>query len=143
MPIWRLLVRPIQIQQGDDTNGYDTPVRVDQPRSMMRVKKFGRTTALTTGTVEARITTPVGLDYNSKYFKAKVWFKDVWTVKASPTEAFALPGDSGSLVVSEDATRAIGVVFACSRRGEYAWIIPMANAQGAFGGLTLVGKHGV
>jgi hypothetical protein len=129
--------------QGDDADGYDTPVRTAVPISMMAVKKFGRTTALTTGEIEARVTAPMPVTYTSKYFKGTIWFKDVWTVKAPTGSVFALPGDSGSLVVTEDGSRAVGLVFAANSNGEYAWIIPMSCVTNAFGGLALIGGHGV
>ncbi len=129
--------------QGDDVDGYDTPVVQSAPLSRMKVKKFGRTTALTTGIVQAKITAPVAVAYTAKYFKGTVWFKDVWTVETDTNDPFALPGDSGSLVVSEDGTRAVGIVFAANNTGEYAWIVPMPCVLGSFGGLTLVGAHGI
>jgi hypothetical protein len=109
---------------------------------MMRVKKFGRTTGLTQGTLEARVTTPTPITYNSKHFRGIVWFKDVWTVRAL-NAPFALPGDSGSLVVNENASAAIGIVFAANPSGEYGWIIPMPAVVAAFGGLTLLSRHGI
>jgi hypothetical protein len=129
--------------QGDVADGYDTPPRTATPVSMMAVKKFGRTTGFTTGEIEARVSSPMPVTYTSRYFKGTVWFKDVWTVRASDGAPFALPGDSGSLVVSDDARHAIGLVFAASRNGEYAWIIPIDCVTGSFGGLKLVSAHGV
>jgi hypothetical protein len=129
--------------QGDDADGYDTPVAHISPVSRMKVKKFGRTTALTTGNVQAKIAAPVAVAYTSKHFKGTVWFKDVWTVQTNTSDPFALPGDSGSLVVSEDGTLAVGVVFAANNTGEFAWIVPMPCVMGSFGGLTLVGAHGI
>jgi hypothetical protein len=128
--------------QGNATEGYDTPEIAASSLSMMQVKKFGRTTALTEGIVEAKVTTPMPVSYSAKHFKGTVWFKDVWTVRGRG-EAFALPGDSGSLVVTRDGTKAIGLVFAASPNGEYAWIIPMPCVLGALGGLELVAKHGI
>jgi hypothetical protein len=128
--------------QGTAAEGYDTPVVAAAPLSLMRVKKFGRTTALTEGAVEAKVTSPMPVSYNAKHFKGTVWFKDVWTVHGL-NGAFALPGDSGSLVVTQDGTKAVGLVFAASTNGEYAWIIPMPCVLGALGGLTLVAAHGV
>jgi hypothetical protein len=127
-------------QGGDD--GYDTPRNVSAPRSLMPVKKFGRTTRLTEGEVEAKVTSPMPVAYTSKHFKGTVWFKDVWTVRGK-NGVFALSGDSGSLVVTEDGNTAIGLVFAANANGEYAWIIPMPCVIGAFGGLQLVTGHGV
>lgn len=129
--------------QGDAQDGYDTPVKVSAPLSRMKVKKFGRTTGLSYGMVQAKITAPMAVGYNSKHFKGTVWFKDVWTVKSRSSDPFALPGDSGSLVVSDNGLSAIGVLFAANNTGEYGWIIPMPCVVGSFGGLKLVGQHGV
>ena len=46
--------------QGDARLGYDTPASVSDPLSMMRVKKFGRTTGLSFGTVEAKVANSTG-----------------------------------------------------------------------------------
>jgi hypothetical protein len=113
------------------------------PTSGLVVKKFGRTTGFTTGIVEAKTTAPLGLDYNSKHFQAKVWFTNVWSVRAHPDPVFALPGDSGSLIVNENATHALGLLFACNKSGDTAWFIPMQNISAAFHGLDLVGGHGL
>jgi hypothetical protein len=105
--------------QGDQASGYDTPRTLAEPHSLLRVKKVGRTTGLTFGEIEARISTPTPITYNSKNFKGTVWFKDFWTVTAVDGEHFVLPGDSGSLVVSEDGDSAVGVVFAGNPAGNY------------------------
>jgi hypothetical protein len=109
---------------------------------MMNVKKFGRTTGITIGQIEAKVASPMPVEYNSKHFKGLVWFENVWTVRGTKGP-FALPGDSGSLVVTDDGQEAVGLVFASSRNGEYAWIIPMPCVVGMFGGLRLVNGHGV
>ena len=124
-----------------DANGYDTPAASLEPKSGMRVKKFGRTTALTHGLVEARVIAPMPVGYTSSHFKGTVWFTNVWTVRGV-NGAFALPGDSGSLVVSEDGAHSVGVVFAANPGGEYGWIIPMPCVLQSFGGLRLVSNHG-
>lgn len=128
--------------QGDNHSGYDTPSAIAEPISLQRVKKVGRTTGLTFGEVEARINTPTPIEYKAKHFKGTVWFRDVWTVRAV-SQYFALPGDSGSLVVSEDGQIALGILFAGNPSGDYGWIIPMPAAVAVFGGLVLVDGHGV
>jgi hypothetical protein len=135
-------VKMLSSWQGDDAAGYDTPRRTSAPVSMMNVKKFGRTTELTFGTVEARVTTPMPVTYSAKHFKGVVWFTDVWTIHG-PNGAFALPGDSGSLVVTDDGSSTVGLVFASNSNGEYAWIIPMPCILNTFGGLRLVTGLGV
>lgn len=124
-----------------DAGGYDTPTAVTDPVAGMSVVKFGRTTGKTTGRVEARIPTDTPIPFRMKYFTATVWFRDVWTVLGDEGDPFALPGDSGSLVVSEDGKHAIGLVFAAA--GDYGVIIPMPHVLSCLGGLELVGKHGV
>jgi hypothetical protein len=129
--------------QGAEDTGYDTPATVAPLSSGMRVKKVGRTTGLTAGTVEALINTPFALPYKAKHFQATVWAQDVWTVRADGGTAFALSGDSGSLVVAEDESASVGILFAASPKGEYGWIIPMTHVVTLFGGVSLVHGHGV
>lgn len=129
--------------QGDSSAGYDTPAKVVAPASGMRVKKYGRTTGLTVGAVESLIPTPTAIPYKATHFTATVWMRDVWTVAADPGTAFALPGDSGSLVVTEAGDSAVGLVFAASPQGDYGWIVPMTHITSLFGGLRLVSGHGI
>jgi hypothetical protein len=129
--------------QGAADHGYDTPARTADPASLMRVKKYGRTTGLTRGWIEAKITTPTPITYNSKHFKGVVWFTSIWTVHADEGSPFALLGDSGSLVVTEDSSAAVGLVFAANPSGEYGWIIPISTVLATFDGLRLLNGHGV
>jgi hypothetical protein len=129
--------------QGDDENGFDTPNSVIAPRTGMKVKKFGRTSGLSFGTIEASVL-PFPLPYVCKLFKATVWIRDAWTVRTNVSgEAFAIAGDSGSLVTDEDAQNAIGVIFAATPSGDLGYIIPMTHLAGLFGGIRLVSAHGV
>ena len=132
--------------QGDDLEGYDTPSSTISVQSEMRVKKFGRTTGLTTGVVESRQAL-FALPYKCRLFSAVVWFEDTWTVLSDGHDPFALSGDSGSLVVTEDGQHAVGVVFAAGggsyRGGGYGIIIPIEHVLSMFGGLQLVSGHGV
>jgi hypothetical protein len=129
--------------QGDDANGYDTPKATTSPQSGLAVKKFGRTTGLTTGTIEALVPTPWILPYKSDEFTANVWFTDTWTIRSDGNEPFALPGDSGSLVVSGDGQMAIGLLFAVNNRGQYGIIMPIEDVMAAFEIVNLVSGHGV
>ena len=128
--------------QGDETNGYDTPGSTIEPLSGMGVKKFGRTTGLTQGVIEAKVATPQAIEYRAKYFRGTVWFRDVWSV-AAIGDHFALGGDSGSLVVTEDGKHAIGLIFAANPTGSYGWIVPTSCVLRAFTGLELVHGHGL
>lgn len=127
--------------QGSDIIGYDTPSTVFPLKSGMRVKKFGRTTGLTFGTVEALVPYNMALPYKNKNFSALVWFKDVWTVRSDANSQFALPGDSGSLVVTEDGGAAVGLLFA--GRANYGIIIPIQKVLDRLGNLKLVNGHGI
>ena len=131
--------------QGDDIDGYDTPPVPGPLQSNMRVKKVGRTTGLTFGTLEARLIAPFAMPYKCQYFSAVVWCRNAWTVRSDDHAMFALPGDSGSLVVTEDGLQAVGVVFAVSQgaSGDYGIIIPIDHVLNMFGGLRLVNNHGV
>lgn len=127
--------------QGDQF-GYDTPSNTMQPFAGLKVKKFGRTTGLTHGIIESvTIRTPVR--YQADDFKAIVWFQNVWVVRALGPDPFAIGGDSGSLVVTEDGSASVGMVFASNNRGDYVNIIPIDRISRAFGGLELVGGHGI
>ena len=128
--------------QGDNDSGYDTPIGTIVPTSGLRVKKVGRTTGVTLGTVEALIPTPMPLPYKVRYFTAKVWFTDVWTIRADENNHFALPGDSGSLVVSEDGKNAVGLLFASSNKGDYGFIAPIETILNDLNS-TLIGNHGI
>lgn len=129
--------------QGDAINGYDTPAAIVAPTSQLAVKKFGRTTGLTHGQVESKVAAFVPVPYNAQNFKGTVWFQDVWVVRDTAGGAFALQGDSGSLVVTEDGTGAVGLVFACARSGEFTLIVPLDSVSMAFGGIQLVDGHGI
>ena len=128
--------------QGSEDTGYDTPAKETVPASGLRVKKFGRTTGLTIGTVESHISSLMSLPYKMKHFAATVWFRNIWAVVGDAGNPFALPGDSGSLVVTEDGEQAVGLVFAVASY-DYSFIIPIRRITGCFGGLSLVGGHGV
>lgn len=127
--------------QGDECDGYDTPTHVVDPVPGLGVKKFGRTSGLTHGVVEAHISTLMWLPYKNRHFSSTVWFTDVWTVKPAQGEHFALPGDSGSLVVSDDERSAVGLIFAAASKGEYGIMVPISTVLSELS-LTLVGRHG-
>lgn len=127
--------------QGDDRDGFDTPAASVSPASGLRVKKFGRTTGFTTGTVEAFVPTPWLLPYKAGKFTSAVWFTDTWTVRGDGTDPFALPGDSGSLIVTEDGSAVVGLLFAVNSRGHYGIIMPINQVLAYFGGAGIVSGH--
>jgi hypothetical protein len=125
-----------------DANGYDTPNDVVDPQPGLRVKKFGRTTGLTHGIIEAE-TLRLHIPYDSEFFRSLVWFQGVWSIKSADSDPFALGGDSGSLIVTDDSKHAVGVLFATAARGARAFFVPMQRVQTSFAGFELVGNHGV
>jgi len=119
--------------QGDDLRGFDTPTSAVAPTANMRVKKAGRTTGVTVGVCEAFVPTPWILPYKTGKFSATVWFSDTWTIRSDDADPFALPGDSGSLVVNEDASAAVGLLFAVNNKGQYGIIMPIESVLQACG----------
>jgi hypothetical protein len=126
--------------QGDE-NGYDTPVDVVDPKAGMPVMKTGRTTGLTRGYIHTLVPEPVPIPCNARGFKGNVWFKNVWYVRTDDPP-FALPGDSGSLVVTEDGGAAVGVLFSSSSTGNLGIIIPIRHVLKKLG-VELVSDHGI
>ena len=129
--------------QGNEHDGYDTPTTIVEPYPGMRVKKFGRTTGLTKGTIRTFVRDPMAVPYQSTHFWATVWFRHVWAVAADEGEMFAAAGDSGSLVVTEDGAAAVGLIFAASPNGVFGWISPLTDVVAKLKGIALVGNHGV
>jgi hypothetical protein len=107
------------------------------------VKKVGRTTGLTTGTIEAFQPAPWVLPYRSPKFTATVWFTDTWTVRSNDVDPFALAGDSGSLIVTEDGMAAVGLLFAVNTPGARGIIMALEEVLAAFGSLQLLSGHGL
>jgi hypothetical protein len=106
-----LILKPDSVTswQGD-AEGYDTPTAVADPVSGMRVKKIGRTTGLTEGVIHTAAGEPIPIPCNGRHFKGTVWYANAWYVLGSDSP-FALPGDSGSLVVTRDGKTAVGLLF--------------------------------
>ena len=128
--------------QGDVSSGFDTPSMTVPPTYGQRVKKVGRTTGVTFGVVESLIFAPMPLPYKTRYFTATVWFTNVWSVRADEGDHFALPGDSGSLVVTEGGEAAVGLLFACSGKGDYGFIAPIQTVLSDLN-LSLVSNHNI
>lgn len=118
---------------------YDTPATTAPLGAMMKVKKIGRTTGLTMGRVVGPVLTPIEVPYQSQNFRSKVHFAGVWSVQSIGGDPFSEPGDSGSLVVTEDGEHAVGLLFGGS--GPVGMIMPIDKVLGAFGGASLVSGH--
>lgn len=126
--------------QGDD-DGFDTPTTIVEPELSMRVKKVGRTTGLTIATIDSKVSDPYPIPCNVRGFRANIWFKNFWCLLA--TEApFALPGDSGSLVVTEDGRGAVGILFSSTPTGEVGHMIPFSHVAKKLG-IKLRSGHGI
>ncbi|MCW3784349.1 S1 family peptidase [Defluviimonas salinarum] len=115
--------------QGDK---YDTPPNVSDPQPGMRVRKVGRTTALTSGVIVAQSASPVPVAYtvNEYGVKKNVWFKKVFIVVGDDGVPFSRSGDSGSLVVARNAAGeevAVGLVFAGNEQRGISFILPLAD----------------
>jgi hypothetical protein len=126
-------------QGGED--GYDTPTEIVDPEPDMKVKKVGRTTGLTTAVVDGEVSDPYGVNCNIQDFRAKVWFKNFWCLIGTEIP-FALPGDSGSLVVTEDGKAAVGLIFSSSPNGAIGHMIPFSHIAKRLG-IKLRNGHGV
>ncbi len=83
------------------------------------------------------------MPYASEHFKATVWFRNAWTVRSVGGDAFAQAGDSGALVVDEDAENAVGVLFAANPSNTHGWIVPITDvlAHPKLKGFSLVSGH--
>jgi hypothetical protein len=85
----------------------------------MLVRKHGRTTGLTDGIVtDESVNSLVGMDHTDPSIIAL--FQGQMRIEGNgSTHAFGLGGDSGSLVVSRDSLRAVGLYFAGPDNGVY------------------------
>lgn len=124
------------------TNGFDTPTETVDPVCGMEVKKYGRSSGLTVGRVYAHVQDhfPILCQSPAHNFKSVAYFADYAHVIAD-SGAFALPGDSGSLVVTKDGTAAVGILFSVYGKGEVAQIFPIRHILKRLGA-ELVGGHG-
>jgi hypothetical protein len=105
----------------------DDPSALDQP-----VQKMGRTTCLTTGTVTAIDVKVLGVSYPQECNGGKgglANFVKQILVTATPATLFVLPGDSGSLVVTNNGggfcPQAVGLLFAGNSGGTIAIVNPI------------------
>ena len=126
--------------QGTVSEGYDSPAQVMPLAPNMRVKKIGRTTGLTYGVVEAQTTDCTKLTYKAEGFVAPVYFKDFWYVLGDNGRPFAIEGDSGSLVVTEDGSATVGLLFAADN-SRYGCIIPIQTVLDRLGGAQIVTRY--
>lgn len=98
-------------------NGYGQPssTAVTASLSQSAVQKYGRTTGLTTGTINginATITVNYGNGRNATFYNQ---------ITVTSPSAFILPGDSGSLLVTNNSSdNPVGLLFAGNSAGTMA-----------------------
>lgn len=131
---------PALVTSVQGTGLFDTPGAVAAPTARTVVKKVGRTTGLTRGVILGPLVTPLWIPYKSERFRSVVHFTGVWAVKGLDDEAFSAPGDSGSVVVTDNGEYAVGLHFAGG--DEVSLMIPLASVVNHLG-LTLVNGHNV
>ncbi len=117
---------------------YDTPMDVVIPAAQMKVKKVGRTTGPTFGKVNGEVTSPISIPYKSSKNSSVSHYNSLWAVSTSTGEPFAEPGDSGSLVVTEDGRAAVGLIL--GGHGAMTLFMPISAVLTYFSG-TLVSNH--
>ncbi len=133
------ITKPDLVTSMQGNGEYDTPTATKAPAGGMMVKKVGRTTGLTAGQILGSSATSFGLPYRSDHFTSTVYFRNVWAVVTLTGDAFSEGGDSGSLVVTEDGTAAVGLIFAGGENVSY--IIPIEAVLTEWGA-ALVSGHG-
>jgi hypothetical protein len=101
--------------------GYGVPNTVTKTAALnMAVQKFGRTTLLTRGTITG-INATMAVGYADNWY---AWFGGQIIVETSGQ--FEQPGDSGSLVVTDDANaNPVGLLFAGNADGTMAIVNPI------------------
>jgi len=125
------LLSPGTLGNGTPVNGYGVPsttiLPVDGSLVGLAVQKYGRTTALTQGAIIA-IGSEVWVSYGTDQVAL---FVNQITVSAR--NSFIKPGDSGSLLVSDDdACNPVGLLFAGNRTGKIATANPIDDVLTAF-----------
>lgn len=107
------------------SGGYGTPSSETVAAQLnMSVKKYGRTTGLTYGTISG-LNATVTVDYGSGQAK----FVGQITVTG---RRFIQAGDSGSLLVTRTGNNPVGLLFAGSSNGSYAVANPIDLVLAAF-----------
>lgn len=115
--------------------GYGVPNKTPTAAALnMTVQKFGRTTRLTRGTITG-INATMAVGYADNWYAL---FSGQIIVETPG--AFVLPGDSGSLVVTDDANaNPVGLLFAGNADGTMAIVNPI-NKVLAYFQVTIDGK---
>lgn len=94
------------------------------------VVKRGRSTGMTSGRISAFALQNLFVDYPS--LDKKLIFNRQIEIVSSPDQRFAVPGDSGSLVVNPEG-QAVGLLFAANADGSYAYANPIGDVLSELG----------
>jgi hypothetical protein len=111
--------------------------RVATPTVGMAIQKMGRTTCLTTGTI-----TSISGRFKINYGSGKVakFINQIVIVGPAPPNNFGGPGDSGSLIVTQDACpQAVALLFAGSGNQKQTLANPISDVLAGLG-VTMVGS---
>ncbi len=112
---------------GTPRKGYGIPRSTPGVASVgLAVKKYGRTTLLTKGTVAA-----INATINVQYDSGTARFVNQIGIESS--KAFMKPGDSGSLLVTKSGSNPVGLLFAGNSTGKFAFANPIEAVLEAFG----------
>lgn len=115
------------------SNGYGTPKStIVSPSIYQRVQKYGRTTALTKGTIVG-INATVNVGYSSGIAR---FVNQIVVYSSRP---FIKPGDSGSLLVTYPDCNPVGLLFAGNTSGTYAFANEIDDVLSRFG-VTIDGQ---
>jgi hypothetical protein len=123
---------------------FDTPAAAGPITTGQNVVKVGRTSGLTKGVVEAKITGAEWVQYSVPAINGhKVVFFDSLYLVRGEGRMFAEPGDSGSLVIAvNDAGEctAVGIVTATNVQRQLAFVLPLGPILAQLG-VTLISAH--
>lgn len=123
----------ILLGKATPSNGYGTPKSTTvSPSIYQSVQKYGRTTALTKGTVVG-INATVDVGYSSGTAR---FVNQIVVYSSKP---FIKPGDSGSLLVTYTSRNPVGLLFAGNVSGSYAIANPIDDVLKSFG-VTIDGE---
>jgi hypothetical protein len=86
--------------------------RLLAPVPGMRVTKAGRTTGVTTGTIQAIRVRGVQVNYGTRQSPIIATFDNAITVAGTAGAAFSNPGDSGSVILEQVSGRPVALLFA-------------------------------
>jgi len=123
-----------RLGKGTPKGGYGMPASaVASAKIGQAVQKYGRTTSLATGAIQA-----INATINVSYSSGTATF--VNQIAVYSPKSFIKAGDSGSLLVTNNtAANPVGLLFAGNRTGTYAFANPIGAVLSSFN-VTVDGK---